>query len=264
MSEISINDATFSYDGRTDIFTDLSCTIYDGEIFCILGPNGIGKSTLLKGIMNLLKLKKGSVTLDGRDIRAIPPKILAKHIAYIPQTYHMMFPYRVMDVIMLGRTPHLNRMSKPTAIDYQKVEEAIEGLGLQELAFRSCTQLSGGQLQLVMLARAIAQEATFLMLDEPTAHLDFGKQLKTLEMVETMKKKGVGVIITTHNPDHAFLIADKVAIMNHRTFVAVGNPNDVITEENLRDIYDVDVRIRNVFQHLERKVCVPMRKNDVF
>ncbi len=263
MSEINIQHATFSYDGKTEIFTDLSCTIHDAEIFCILGPNGIGKSTLLKGIMNLLKLKSGSVSVDGKDIRTISPKALARKIAYIPQSYHMAFPYRVMDVIMLGRTPHINGGSKPTAVDYQKVEEAVEGLALQDIVYRSCYQLSGGQLQLVMLARAIAQEATFLIMDEPTAHLDFGKQLKTLEMVESMRDKGVGVIITTHNPDHAFMVADKVAIMNNRTFVSVGSPTDVITEDTLKAIYDVNVRVREIHEDFERTICIPVREKDI-
>lgn len=262
MSELSIENATFSYDGKTEIFSNLSCVIRTDEIFCILGPNGIGKSTLLKSILNLHPLKAGVIKLNGRDVRNYNAKELAREIAYIPQSYQLTFPYRILDMIMMGRTPHLNSgINKPTSEDYDKVYEAVSSLGLEPLLYRSCTKLSGGQLQMVMLARAIAQGASFLMLDEPTSHLDFGKQMETLNMILKMKQRGIGVLLTTHNPDHAFMVCDKVAIMNNGGFSSVGTPDEVISEKNLREIYHIEICLSLFQEEPGRKLCVPLRTN---
>ena len=259
MGLIELDKACFSYDGKTDIFTDLSCTFSTENIFCILGRNGIGKSTLLNGIMNLLPLRSGRVVLDGQDLKSYRPDELARKISYIPQTYHLVFPFKVVDMILMGRTPHLNSLNRPTQEDYDKVMAAVEELGLEPYLERSCTQLSGGQLQMVMLARAIAQEAEFIVLDEPTSHLDYGKQMETLKMLYRMHERGTGVLFTSHNPDHAFSLCDKVAIMNHGTFVSVGSPEEIITPEALSEIYGTDIQIVSYGEDGRGKVCAPMR-----
>lgn len=258
MSIIDIEHASFSYDGKTEIFSDLSYTISSDEVFCILGPNGIGKSTLLKAMFNLLPLKAGCIKLDGVDIRQIPPAKMAKKMAFIPQSHQLVFPYRVLDIVLMGRTPHLNKMVKPSKEDYDIAMDAISSLHLEDLIYRPCNQLSGGQLQLVMLARTLAQGADFLVLDEPTSHLDFGKQMQTLDIIATMKKKQVGIIMTSHYPDHTFLVCDRVAIMGERRFIAVGTPDDVVTEENLSDIYGIDIRVVMQGDGINRKVCIPV------
>lgn len=262
MAVLAIENASFSYDGKRDIFTDLNYSITTNQVFCILGPNGIGKSTLLRSMMNLYPLRKGRILLDEKDIRQYPPQELAKKISLIPQNYTFSFPYKVLDIVLMGRTPHLNGMARPSDEDYEKAVAAIEELGLGDLIYRPCTGLSGGQMQLVMLAQAIAQEAEFLMMDEPTSHLDYGKQMQTLEIVADMRRRHFGVIMTTHDPSHAFLVGDKVAIMNGGGFAAVGTPDEVITEESLRMLYELDVRILTVDGGAARKVCVPMRREE--
>lgn len=257
MGTLELRHATFSYDGTTDIFTDLSCVISTDNIMCILGKNGTGKSTLLNGIMKMLPLRSGSVVLDGRDIREYAAAEFARKIAYIPQTYHMVFPFRVLDLILMGRTPHLNDMNRPSQEDYDRVMEAVLALKLEPLLDRACTQLSGGQLQMVMLARAIAQEAEFLILDEPTSHLDFGKQMETLEMIRRMHERGVGIVFTSHNPDHAFLLCDRVAIMNNGTFERVGSPNEVVNADVLSEIYGTKIEILSYGAGGIGRVCVP-------
>lgn len=257
MGNICLEKACFSYDGKQDIFTDLTCEITTDNIFCILGPNGIGKSTLLNGIMNLLPLRSGGIFLDGRNVKSYKAKELAAKIAYIPQSYQMVFPFRVLDLILMGRTPHLNDMNRPSIEDYDKVMEAVEALDLTPYLNRACTQLSGGQLQMVMLARAIAQEAEFLILDEPTSHLDYGRQMDTMRLMVQMHKRGTGIIFTSHNPDHAFLMCDKVAIMDARTFIMVGAPEDVITGDTLSKIYKTDINIMQYGKTGKGRVCVP-------
>ena len=258
MSVLTIEHACFSYDGKTEIFSDLNLTMENREVFCILGPNGIGKTTLLKSLMGLHPLKSGTIAIDGRDLKSIPRRELAKLVSFIPQTVQFSFPYKVLDVVLMGRTPHLNAMAQPSDEDYQRSLEAIERLGIRDLVYRPCTQLSGGQMQLVMFARALAQEARFLLLDEPTNHLDYGKQMQTLDIIREMKHQGVGLIMTTHNPDHTFMASDKVAIMNRGRFTSVGTPDEVVTRQNLKEIYGIDVDIIEYAGEFARKVCIPL------
>lgn len=262
MDTLKIEHASYSYDKKTPVLVDLNCTITTDDIFCILGPNGIGKSTLLNGIMNLHEFDEGRVLLNGKDVRDYTRMELAKKIAYIPQTYHLVFPYKVLDLILMGRTPHLNKMNQPSELDYQKAMEAVKALHLERFIDRDCTQLSGGELQLVMLARAIAQESSFLLLDEPTSHLDFGHELETLEMLKHIHERGMGVIFTTHNPNHAFLVCDKVAIMSKGTFTQAGSPADIVTAETLSKLYGVDVQIISYGEGTRYRVCAPT-KGDV-
>ena len=255
-SVITRDHASFSYDGKEDIFTDLTYEISSENIFCILGPNGIGKSTLLNAIMDLLPLHEGRVLIDGRPVQSYRRAALAKKVAYIPQTYQMTFPYNVLDLVLMGRTPHLNDMNRPSQCDYEKVMEAVTSLGIEDLLDRTCTQLSGGQLQMVMLARAIAQEAEFLLLDEPTSHLDFGKEMETLRMLVKMHRRGVGILFTTHNPNHAFMVCDSVAIMDKGSFTCVGSPEEIVTEENLSRIYGTPVQIVPYGKSGTHRTCV--------
>ena len=255
---LTVDNACFSYDGKTEIFSGLSFSMENREVFCILGPNGIGKTTLLKSLMNLHPLKSGSIRIDGRDLRSFERRELARTISFIPQAVQFTFPYKVLDVVLMGRTPHLNSMAQPSEEDYQYSIDAIRLLGLEHLIYRPCTQLSGGQLQLVMFARALAQKASFLLLDEPTNHLDYGKQMQTLDIIRAMKEQGVGMIMTTHNPDHTFIACDKVAIMNRGAFTSVGPPEEVVTRQNLREIYGIDVDIIDYQGRGQRKVCIPL------
>ncbi|MGC4018122.1 MAG: ABC transporter ATP-binding protein [Muricomes sp.] len=255
-----MKNASFSYDGKTDIFADLNCTIKSGEVFCILGPNGTGKSTLLNCLMNFQRIKQGEILLDDVNITKIETNELAKRIALIPQTHQLSFPYKVIDLVLMGRTPHLNSMSSPSGEDYDAAVSAIETVGIGDLAYRPCSQLSGGQLQLVMFARALAQQSDMILLDEPTSHLDFGNQMRALDAIFAMRDKGIGMIMTSHYPDHAFLGCDRVAIMSEKTFKAVGPPDEVVTEEALREIYKIDIRVMELENGIGRKVCIPLRK----
>lgn len=255
-SVITLDHASFSYNGREDVFTDLTYEISSENIFCILGPNGIGKSTLLNVIMDLLPLREGRVCIDGRPVQDYRRSDLAKKVSYIPQAYQMTFPYTVLDLVLMGRTPHLNDMNRPSPRDYEKVMEAVSSLGIEDLLDRTCTQLSGGQLQMAMLARAIAQEADFLLLDEPTSHLDFGKEMETLRILVKLHRRGVGILFTTHNPNHAFMVCDSVAIMDKGSFTCVGSPSEIVTEENLSRIYGTRVQIVPYGKGGAHRTCV--------
>ena len=255
---LEVSNATFSYDGRRNIFEDVSFSLHPGEVFCILGPNGTGKSTLLRCLCNLYRLKAGSIRIDGTDIATLGPARLARKIGFIPQIHTPTFPYTVLQVVLMGRTPHLNMLASPSDEDHAKAEKALETAGITYLMDKPYTELSGGQMQLVLMARVLAQEPEILLLDEPTSHLDVGNQMRTITMVKRLSEQGLSVVMTSHFPDHAFLGTNTVGIMKDGHFVAMGKADDVVTEQNLREIYGVPIRIVSLGDGINRKIAVPL------
>jgi len=258
MSEIiKIKDAEFSYNNQKNIFQDVNISIEKGDVLCILGPNGTGKSTLVKCINGLLKLKSGEILLNEKDVYSINKTDLAKAIGYIPQLHHTTFAFSVLDVVLMGRAPHLSLTSVPGKKDYKIAEESLKSLDILHLRDKNYTQISGGERQLVLIARVLAQQPHVLLLDEPTSHLDFGNQIRTLDVINKLSKSGLSVIMTSHFPDHAFLSSNKVAIMNQGTIMEMGTPENVVTENNMKKAYGINVKILEVDEN--RKACIPMR-----
>jgi iron complex transport system ATP-binding protein len=254
---LDVKNAEFSYNGKKSIFRNVNISIERGDVLCILGPNGTGKSTLVKCINSLLKLKGGEILLKNKNIYSIGKTELAKTIGYIPQSNGSTFAYSVLDVVLMGRAPHLSLTSVPGKNDYKIAEEALESLGILFLRDKAYTEISGGERQLVLMARALAQQPEILLLDEPTSHLDFGNQIRTLKVINELSEKGLSVIMTSHFPDHAFLSSNKVAIMNQGTIMEMGKPEYVVTEENMKEAYGIDVKILDIDEH--RKACIPMQ-----
>ena len=255
MSVLEIKNATFSYDGNENVFDDISLNVDKGDVVCILGPNGSGKTPLIKCWNRIDELKEGAVYINGEDIRHINQKKIALNIGYIPQNHVSTFDFTVFDVVLMGRAPHLDFLEPLDEKDYKITEKALKKFGLYELRDKPYTALSGGEQQLVFFARVIAQEPKILVLDEPTSHLDFGNQMKTLEIISKLAEEGLSVVMTSHFPDHAFISSTKVAIMKDHRFIAVGKPDDVITQENMERAYGIHVEIVDVGH---RKICVPL------
>ena len=257
MSKIlEINHAEFSYNGIENIFRDVNLSLENGDVLCILGPNGTGKSTLIKCMNGLLKLNGGNIIINDQDIHSMNKNDLAKMIGYIPQSHNSTFAFSVFDVVLMGRAPHLNLTSVPGEKDCKIAEKALKSLGISHLTDKTYTEISGGERQMVLIARVLAQQPKILLLDEPTSHLDFGNQIRTLNVINKLAENGLSVIMTSHFPDHAFLSSNKVAIMNGGTIMEIGTPESVITEENMRRAYNIDVKILEVGEH--RKACIPM------
>jgi iron complex transport system ATP-binding protein len=252
-----INSAEFSYNGKEKIFEDVNLLLEYGDVLCILGPNGTGKSTLIKCMNGLLKLNSGNILLDSQNIYSMNKTDLAKIIGYIPQSHNSTFAFSAFDVVLMGRAPHLSLTSVPGEKDYKIAEKALKSLGISHLKDKSYTEISGGERQMVLIARVLAQQPRILLLDEPTSHLDFGNQIRTLEVINKLSESGLSVIMTSHFPDHAFLSSNKVAIMNRGTIKEIGTPEEVVTEDNMRHAYGIDVKILEVDEH--RKACIPMQ-----
>lgn len=252
---IEIENAEFSYNGREKIFQDINLSVGKGEVLCILGPNGTGKTTLIKCLNCLLRLNSGNIFLSGEDIYSFNKTDLARQIGYIPQGHSPVFPFTVLDVVLMGRAPHLDSMSSPSKKDYLIAQECLEKLNMAHMSDKPYTELSGGEKQLIFFARVLAQKPDILLLDEPTSHLDFGNQMRTLNLINKMAESGFTVVMSSHFPDHAFISADKVAIMKDCSLIDYGTPDEVITEENLEKAYNIGVKIMDLDQG--RKICIP-------
>lgn len=256
---INVQDLAFSYSGAAPhaVFREVSFSVAAGGIFCLLGPNGTGKSTLLKCVSNVLQGWHGAIRLGGKDISRMKPAEVATGIGYVPQNQTSAFPFLVRDIVVMGRAPHLAVFASPSAKDREIARAAMETVGITSLADRPCTTLSGGEWQLALIARALAQEPRVMILDEPTSHLDLGNQVRILRVVKSLAETGIGIIMATHHPDHAFIVATEVAIMNRGGFSQKGFPDDVITGNNMRDAYGVEVKVLHVAEGVDRKACFP-------
>nr|WP_286206657.1 ABC transporter ATP-binding protein [Thauera linaloolentis] len=213
-----------------------------GEILCLLGPNGSGKTTLFRTLLGLLPALEGTVRVGGRALPEWPRAELARMLAYVPQGQMLPFPFTIEHLVLMGRTGHMARFAQPSARDRQIAGQALEALGIAHLSGRSCMEVSGGERQLALVARALAQEARILILDEPTSSLDFGNQLRVLERIATLGARGIAVLMSTHQPEHALRVADRVAFLKAGRIVRCGG-REIVDAPALAALYGVDARL---------------------
>lgn len=256
--KLELKHLACSYDEKI-IIDDFSASIETGEILCLLGPNGIGKTTLFKTILRFLPIKKGTITINGQDINSYSKKDYAKLIGYVPQSHTPPFAYTVTDVVVMGRTVHMDAFGSPGKKDYAFVLDLLERLEILELRNRNYTELSGGERQMVLIARALAQEPVFLMMDEPTSNLDFGNQVKVIKNIKDLSKQGLGVIMTTHSPDHVFQCNANVVLMMHDKHYLVGHSSEILSEATLTETYGVHIAIlKDHYQEQSFSFCQPI------
>lgn len=252
---IEVKNLNFSY-GDRPVLHDISFTVGKGEFLSILGPNGVGKSTLFRCVLGLLSGYTGQVLVDGIDTRSFTVREAAKHIAYIPQSSRSIFNYSVFDIVLMGRTSGLSTFRSPGKADKELCAWAMEKVGITRLADRCFHRLSGGEQQLVLIARALVQKAPILMLDEPTANLDFGNQLLVLEQARSLAREGYTVIQTTHHPEQSYMFSDRILAIQNGRVLTEGNPKEVLTTETLHALYGVDVDVVSLYQD-QARICIP-------
>lgn len=248
MAVIDVRNISFGYNGGP-VFRDIRFSMKQGEVFCLLGPNGSGKTTLLDCILGLLKPDKGRIMVQGRDLSACPSGHLSRSMAYVPQNHESTFPYTVSDMVLMGRTAHIAFFSTPGPEDLRIVKQALEQVGMAGMAERPYTRLSGGERQLVIIARALAQKTPVIVMDEPTAHLDFRHEFVVLETIMNLvQSQNLAVIMATHFPNHAFYfesrnIPTRVALLHGGCFLSIGRCREVLTPDSIRTVYGIDSNI---------------------
>jgi len=251
---LATHNLAFGYAHKT-VGHDVSLTVESGQIVCVLGANGSGKSTLFKTLLGLLKPRGGDITLDDESVLAWPRRRLAQTMAYVPQAHADYFPFTVLDTVLMGRAARVNLFAVPSQRDREAALTALHTLRIAELKDEPYARISGGQRQLVLIARALAQEAKILVMDEPTSSLDFGNRVRLLEYVRLLACEGLGIIFSTHDPDQALACADIVALLHQGRLLRCGQPQEVITRENLRLIYGVNVDMLGA-PYSAHRVCI--------
>ncbi len=236
---LCVQKLSFSY-GEQPVLEDISFSLEKGEFLSVLGPNGVGKSTLFRCILGLLPGYQGSILSDGEDMRRLSGREKSKRIAYIPQINRPAFGYTVLDTVLMGTTRQLSLFAQPQSAQIRQAMDALERVGAAHLTQRDFTHLSGGEQQLVLVARAIAQQADILVMDEPTSALDYGNQLRVLGLVRELASEGYGVLLSTHNPQHALTFASRILALSGGRVAALGKPEEVLTRELVLRLYGVN------------------------
>lgn len=240
---IDIIDLSFSFGPTSHRLREVSLAVAEGELCCLLGPNGAGKTTLIRCLIGLLTPQGGTLRIAGHNTADLATRQLARLVAYVPQTTTTAFPFTALDIAVMGRTPHMKITNRPSVGDRRAAQAMLDRLGIGHLAPRSFAQLSGGERQLTMLARALVQEAPMLVLDEPTAALDYGNEVGILQVVSELVSDGRSVLMSTHQPNHALMWADHAVLMRNGSVVISGPAAEVITAERLCDLYNVPIRL---------------------
>jgi iron complex transport system ATP-binding protein len=243
---LSFQSVYFGYQRARPILKNINFNLHPGRITAILGPNGVGKTTLLYLALGWLSPWEGCIELDGRSIRSHSHQERGRWLALVPQTEHTPFDYTVLDYVLMGRAPHSPPLSMPTAVDYQLAQQALQQVGMEALSEHPIPQLSGGERQLMLLARAIAQAPRLLLLDEPTAHLDLRNKSRLIQILRTLRAQGTTLLMTNHEPDIVLAIADDILLIEQDSTTQFGPLEQVFTADALSRVYRMPIRLVEV------------------
>ena len=252
---IVVENLSFSY-GKNKVLKDVSFSVETGNLVCILGPNGVGKSTLLRCILGLEKPESGMIFAEGKDISKSSIRERAKLMAYIPQNHMLTFQYSVYDMVLMGTVSQVGAMAVPGQEQKKLTEEVMKRLQIWHLRDRGYLHISGGEQQLVCIARALVQGAKILIMDEPTANLDYGNQLKVQTQLRKLAREGYTILQSIHNPEQAFLFGDKILTFCDGKVDSYGKPVEILDKELMKRLYNVDVEIQGICDD-KLRVCVP-------
>jgi len=258
---LEVKNLSGGYGGK-DVCKDLSCQVDRGEVLSVLGPNGCGKTTFFRLLLGFLPCSSGEIYIGGTRTGTLPKKELSRRIAYIPQYHNPTFSYTVLEVVLMSRASYFSAFSSPTYRDTEKAFEALEKLKIAHLSNQTYTSLSGGQRQMVLIARAICQNAGILVMDEPGSSLDYSNHQLLMDTISDLAAQGYSVVLSTHSPEHPFSVAHKAMLMKDGKIVSFGKTNDAITSGVLKEVYGVEMDIVSVTDRYgrPRTLCLPVKK----
>ena len=242
---VLVQNLCFSY-GGDPVLQGVSFRAECGELWSVLGPNGAGKSTLFRCILGLLRPSSGNISIDGTPIASLNARRLARKIAYIPQSHSPVFNFSVLDTVLMGTTARLGSFESPKQKQIREAEDALKQLGIFHLRDRGYGNISGGERQLALIARAIAQQAKILIMDEPSASLDFGNRLRVMQTVRALAREGYTVIQSTHDPDQAYRYSDKILALHGGRVLTAGVPDEVVTDPIISALYGTGVEVCSI------------------
>lgn len=252
---MELKNISFAYPGASEILSNISFCVYKGQIITILGPNGVGKTTLLNCMGNLSVPTKGEILIEGKSMNSMSAREVGMNIGFVPQFIIPSFAYEVLDYVVTGCAPSMGTFEKPKEEHYNNARKSLEQMEISHLSQKYYTQISGGERQQVSISRALAQKPKIILMDEPTAHLDYGNQIKVLRTIRKIAFEGYAVVITTHNPDHALLLEGEVAAIDTNGKFTFGSCRDVINEKFLSSLYGIDLHLRHI-DDIGRDVCI--------
>lgn len=252
---MELKNISFAYPGASNIFSNISFSVEKGQIISILGPNGVGKTTLLNCMGNLAAPTSGEILIEGKSMRGMSAREVGMNIGFVPQFIIPSFAYEVLDYVVTGCAPRMGTFEKPKKEHYETARECLDQMEISHLSQKYYTHISGGERQQVSISRALAQRPKLILMDEPTAHLDYGNQIKVLRIIKKIASEGYAVVITTHNPDHALLLGGEVAAINTDGELTFGSCSDVINEKFLSSLYGIDLHLRHI-NDIGRDVCI--------
>ena len=251
---LQVRDLAFGFPGHT-IGRDVSFSLAAGEVLCVLGPNGGGKTTLFRTVLGLLKKHSGSIGFERDSIENLSREEIARRAGYVPQGHSAYFAFTLREFVLMGRSSRLAAFSLPGNRDRAVAEKALESLGIAGIADKPITEVSSGERQLALIARALAQEPRLLVMDEPTASLDFGNQVRVLERLAGLAQSGIAILFSSHSPDHAFHAADRALLLGEGRVLGLGTPREVIRADTLERLYGVKVSVLELEDG--RHTCLP-------
>lgn len=263
---LEVKDGNYYYPKKSRLQNDkflynnhINFELHPGEIISVLGPNGAGKTTMLKCMMGLLKWQHGETLLNGVPLSKMPQKEVWKKIGYVPQASKMTFSYSIIDLVTMGRAIYIGAFAQPSKKDREMAVEALELVGIAHLADQPCTAVSGGELQLALIARTLVAEPEILVLDEPESHLDIHKQKIILQTIKKLvKERGLACVINTHYANHAFYFGDKVLMVAKDQAVITGPVSEIMTEQHILDYFHIEVkRLRHEIDGQVYETMVP-------
>jgi len=254
MSFLQIDNLSFSYKNKY-VLEDISINLNQGDVLSLLGPNGSGKTTLLNCIIRFLPNYKGNIYVNGDDTKKITQRKLALIIAYVPQISAVTFDFTVREFVVMGRCPHVGIFEQPKGVDYEIVDEKLTILGIYNLLNQGIDELSGGERQLVYIARALVQEPKIILLDEPTSALDYGNSIKILKMIKKLSLSGYTIVLTCHNPEYPFLLGGKTAAIFENKKFMYGNTVDILKSELLSELYGISISIKYL-EDFDKYICI--------